>query len=758
MRAGGVAWGPALAALGGALALQIGANFANDVFDAEHGADGADRIGPVRAVAAGLISRVGDEARDGRSRSRSRWRSACTSRASRGWPVVAIGLASIAAAIAYTGGPWPLGYHGLGDVFVFAFFGVVAVCGTAFVQLGHVPALALWASAAGRRARRPRSSSSTTCAIARATRAPASARSRCGSAARAGIAEYALLVALAYAIPLALARRHRRARARVAARHTAARDRARARARACGRRARSTTRCSRRPRSCCSYTARCSPSGSPSARVGGHEDRRVSRRGSFAGRSTPRGAAPRAVARARRADRRRAHATAARPGSARRRRCPACRSTSSPTRSAAAEALAARVPFAIETPAHATGIADRVTTAPAARFALETALLSAIAQHARTSIASLWSRTAARRARGGDRRRRRTTRRSVRSPAARAASRSRPSHRDRARRARIARAARRACGCASTRTSAGRAPKPGGWLASLAALPIDFVEEPCVDTVELLARSPALPDRARREPGHAWIARCSIARSRRRTSPRSSSSRRCSAGSRAASSSPRSRIAAASRRSHRTRSKARSASRRASSSRARSRATSPVGLGPHRGARAILGARMTRLSIAAGRSRGRRSTRDHHERDRTLTFAECAASLPMPVTARHRDPRDADDRDDPRDPSRARCTRVRSRWFTPSSHRTSARASSPRRRDCPRRHGVRAVHVGLDRRAAWRDPVARRDPRRRGRECRTARLARRRSLAVVPADGARRWAVDRRALSRGAPADRAARR
>src|SRR6476469_4788234 len=53
---GRVAWGPALAALGGSLAIQIGTNFANDVFDAEKGADGPDRVGPLRAVAAGLIS------------------------------------------------------------------------------------------------------------------------------------------------------------------------------------------------------------------------------------------------------------------------------------------------------------------------------------------------------------------------------------------------------------------------------------------------------------------------------------------------------------------------------------------------------------------------------------------------------------------------------------------------------------------------------------------------------------------------------
>ena len=204
--AGGVAWGPALAALGGALALQVGANFANDVFDAEHGADGADRIGPVRAVAAGLISAS--------AMKRAMVAAFAVAMAFgvylasvAGWPVIAIGLASIAAAIAYTGGPWPLGYHGLGDVFVFAFFGVVAVCGTAFVQLGHVPALAVWACV-------PVGSLSTAILVVNNVRDRAG-DTRAGKRTlavrfgrNAGIAEYALLVALAYAIPLVLAPGH----------------------------------------------------------------------------------------------------------------------------------------------------------------------------------------------------------------------------------------------------------------------------------------------------------------------------------------------------------------------------------------------------------------------------------------------------------------------------------------------------------------------------------------------------------------------
>ncbi len=204
--AGGVAWGPALAALGGALALQIGANFANDVFDAEKGADGADRIGPVRAVAAGLIS-AGAMKRAMAIAFAVAMLFGVYLASVAGWPVIAIGLASIAAAIAYTGGPWPLGYHGLGDVFVFGFFGIVAVCGTAFVQLGRVPELAWWACV-------PVGALSTAILVVnnvrdRAGDARAGKRTLAVRFGRsAGIAEYALLVALAYAIPAALAPGH----------------------------------------------------------------------------------------------------------------------------------------------------------------------------------------------------------------------------------------------------------------------------------------------------------------------------------------------------------------------------------------------------------------------------------------------------------------------------------------------------------------------------------------------------------------------
>jgi 1,4-dihydroxy-2-naphthoate octaprenyltransferase len=142
---GGFRAGPALAALVGALLLQIGSNLANDVFDHEKGADGADRLGPPRAVASGLLTarqvKAGMVLALGLAFCVGVYLAAVA-----GPAIIVIGLAAIASAVLYTGGPWPLGYHGLGDLFVMIFFGFVAVCGTAFVQVGGVPALAVWAS------------------------------------------------------------------------------------------------------------------------------------------------------------------------------------------------------------------------------------------------------------------------------------------------------------------------------------------------------------------------------------------------------------------------------------------------------------------------------------------------------------------------------------------------------------------------------------------------------------------------------------
>ncbi|PSP40499.1 1,4-dihydroxy-2-naphthoate polyprenyltransferase [Halobacteriales archaeon QH_10_70_21] len=136
---------PAVFALAGALLLQIGTNFANDYYDAVRGADTDDREGFTRVTAGGLIE------------------PAAVKRAMYaafglavllgvylvyvgGVPILVVGLASVVAGITYTGGPLPYGYRGLGDLFVFVFFGLVAVAGTYYVQAvaGTGAALPLW--------------------------------------------------------------------------------------------------------------------------------------------------------------------------------------------------------------------------------------------------------------------------------------------------------------------------------------------------------------------------------------------------------------------------------------------------------------------------------------------------------------------------------------------------------------------------------------------------------------------------------------
>lgn len=129
------------ATLFGAFFLQIASNFANDVFDHEKGADTEERLGPTRAVQAGLVSPSSMKRALVLALSLALLMGVYLTYVA-GWPIVAIGLASMASAVAYTGGPFPLGYHGLGDVFVMIFFGFVAVCGTAFVQMGTVAPLA----------------------------------------------------------------------------------------------------------------------------------------------------------------------------------------------------------------------------------------------------------------------------------------------------------------------------------------------------------------------------------------------------------------------------------------------------------------------------------------------------------------------------------------------------------------------------------------------------------------------------------------
>lgn len=138
-------WGAALATLLAALLLQIGANLANDVFDYYRGADTTARLGPIRVTQAGLLSpskvltgmwlSFGIAALLGVYLT---WIG--------GLPVLVMGLSAILAAIAYTGGPFPLGYYGLGDLAVFIFFGLVATCGTFFIQAGYINLLAVWSA------------------------------------------------------------------------------------------------------------------------------------------------------------------------------------------------------------------------------------------------------------------------------------------------------------------------------------------------------------------------------------------------------------------------------------------------------------------------------------------------------------------------------------------------------------------------------------------------------------------------------------
>lgn len=120
-------------ALAGAILIQIGTNFANDYFDFVKGTDTADRKGPTRATQAGLVSPKTMRNAFVITFALALIPGACIIYRG-GWPFLAIGLIGIACGILYTGGPYPLGYLGLGDVFVFIFFGPVAVAGTHYLN------------------------------------------------------------------------------------------------------------------------------------------------------------------------------------------------------------------------------------------------------------------------------------------------------------------------------------------------------------------------------------------------------------------------------------------------------------------------------------------------------------------------------------------------------------------------------------------------------------------------------------------------
>lgn len=126
-----------LAALLGALFIQVGTNLSNDYSDARRGADTEDRLGPVRVTAGGLVPPrqvlLATAVSFGLAVLCGIYLIVVA-----GWVLLLIGLASIVAGILYTGGPRPYGYEGLGEVFVFLFFGVVAVTGSYYVQIQHL--------------------------------------------------------------------------------------------------------------------------------------------------------------------------------------------------------------------------------------------------------------------------------------------------------------------------------------------------------------------------------------------------------------------------------------------------------------------------------------------------------------------------------------------------------------------------------------------------------------------------------------------
>ncbi len=126
-----------IAALVGAIFIQVGTNLSNDYSDARRGADTEDRLGPVRVTAGGLVPParvlVATYASFGIAVLAGAYLIAVA-----GWELLLVGAASILAGVLYTGGPRPYGYEGLGELFVFLFFGIVAVAGSFFVQVRHL--------------------------------------------------------------------------------------------------------------------------------------------------------------------------------------------------------------------------------------------------------------------------------------------------------------------------------------------------------------------------------------------------------------------------------------------------------------------------------------------------------------------------------------------------------------------------------------------------------------------------------------------
>ncbi len=624
-----------------------------------------------------------------------------------GWPVVAIGLASIASGIAYTGGPWPLGYHGLGDVFVLVFFGFVAVCGTAYVQLAAVPGLAVWAAV-------PVGALATAILVVnnlrdRATDVRAGKRTLAVRLGRTGaLVEYAVLLAASYAV-------RDRTRGRPAATPGWCCHSRRCRSPRCASARSSVAVTGAEFNACLAATGKLLLAYGVLFAAGLCAVVRITAcrnpHGALAGRAPRRGSRARARARGgdrRRARRRRRHGA--------RRGCPAARdvdrhgSAMPRPRSPRSRPRCRRDRRARRRDEH--GGADHRGPGGAVRDR-DRAGVARSAQHARTRIAALLVGEPARRAAPRDRRRRR--RRGARAAVAR--GRALPEDQGRGSPATRACASRPPCPGVRLRVDANRGwPRRRGRAAgSRTRRAPDRLRRGAVRRRARAAREdPALPARARREPRHARArgarARARVAAARRARS----SSRRCSVASRAASSSRRARAATASRRSSRTRSRARSARPRAPRSHTRSAPTSRSGSG--RTPRSTTSGRPRERAVdRRRRPRDRRPGRDHHARsDVDVRRVRHRRRRCEPRSPRARGPERRDDLRDLRGARARHAARARPRQAARRSDRAPARDA--RRRAASRRHRVRAVHVRDDRDLARRGAVARCDRRRRAHE------------------------------------------
>ena len=192
----------AVGCLAVALVLQITANLSNDLSDFRRGADTPDRAGPLRVAAAGLVTErqleIAIVVTIAIAAAIGLWLTTI------GGPVLlGLGALAIVAAIAYTGGPWPYGYRGLGEVFVFVFFGLVAVVGTAFLQAGQIAPLFVAAAV-------PVGALTTAILVVNNLRdIPTDTAAGKRTLAvilgrRATVAEYRLLLAVAFLVPVAL--------------------------------------------------------------------------------------------------------------------------------------------------------------------------------------------------------------------------------------------------------------------------------------------------------------------------------------------------------------------------------------------------------------------------------------------------------------------------------------------------------------------------------------------------------------------------